>query len=329
MNGKLYKALRGVYDSVFVCVRNNYEYTDFFSFPRGVKQGCLLSPNLFSFFINELAVELSKRGRHGIQFIPNAVELFLLLFADDIILISETVVGLQNQLNVLKEEADRLKLTVNLDKTNIIVFRKGGHLSAWEKWHYGNVEMKVVNNYKYLGLQFTTKLSLNVSWNEVSKKGKKGVIDILRTLRKLNCTDITIFWKMFDAQIEPLLSYAGEIWGLYKNNQIEAVHIFAMKRFLYIPMHASNKFLYGETGRYPLYVKIYIKCIKYWFKLLKLPQTRLCRQAFDMMMIQNELGKNNWASKLKNVLSENGFAIVWMCQGVGNEQLFIWLVLFF
>ena len=96
---------------------------------------------MFSFFINELAVELSKNGKHGIQLIPGATEIFMLLFADDVILLSSTPAGLQNQLNHLKIEADRLYCTAYLDKTNILVFRMGGHLAARERWLYGNEDV--------------------------------------------------------------------------------------------------------------------------------------------------------------------------------------------
>ena len=65
---------------------------------------------------------MSKGGRHGIHLIHGAIEIFLLLFADDVILLSDTIVGLQNQLDNLKREADRLYLTINLDKTNVTVF---------------------------------------------------------------------------------------------------------------------------------------------------------------------------------------------------------------
>jgi hypothetical protein len=85
VNGKLYKAVRAVYDQVLSCVRANNLCSDYFNCPNGVKQGCLLSPQLFSLFINELAIELSKNGRHGIQIIAGVIEIFLLLFADDVI----------------------------------------------------------------------------------------------------------------------------------------------------------------------------------------------------------------------------------------------------
>ena len=144
-----------------------------FAFPGGVKQGCLLSPLMFSFFINELAIEVSKTGKHGIQLITGTFEIFLLLFADDVILLSNTIVGLQNQLDSLKREADRLYLRVNLEKTNIMVFRMGGHFAAREKWLCGNAVVKVTNAYKYLGIIFTTKLSVSAALSDVCKKERR------------------------------------------------------------------------------------------------------------------------------------------------------------
>ena len=60
--------------------------------------------------------------------------MFILLLANDIVLLSETVIGLQTQLNNLKNAANELQLKVNLDKSNIVVFRKGGYLAARERW---------------------------------------------------------------------------------------------------------------------------------------------------------------------------------------------------
>ena len=43
---------------------------------------------MFSLFVNESVVEVSRNDKHGIQMIPGAIEIFLLLFADDVILMS-------------------------------------------------------------------------------------------------------------------------------------------------------------------------------------------------------------------------------------------------
>ena len=49
--------------------------------------------SFFSLFINELALHVTDKGRHGVCFMIDAFELFTLLLADDVILMSETVVG--------------------------------------------------------------------------------------------------------------------------------------------------------------------------------------------------------------------------------------------
>ena len=54
-------------------------------------------------------------------------------FADDVALLATTPCGLQNQLDSLKVCCDRLKMEVNKDKTKVMVFRKGGHLSKHKK----------------------------------------------------------------------------------------------------------------------------------------------------------------------------------------------------
>jgi len=88
------------------------------------------------------------------------------------------------------------------------VFRKGGHQSRHERWTDGDVELEAVNLYKYLGIALTTKLSITQAVADFIPKK----IIILNALRKINCTDWGVFSKIFDAQIQPALLYASEIW---------------------------------------------------------------------------------------------------------------------
>ena len=134
IRGKLFRCIRSMYADVKAKVRNGAVFSDIINCTQGVKQGDVCSPVLFSLFVNELALEIIQNGRHGVTMNSGLIELFILLFADDIVLLSETIVGLQNQLNKLYAAANQLQLKVNLSKTNIVVFRKGGNLSQREKW---------------------------------------------------------------------------------------------------------------------------------------------------------------------------------------------------
>ena len=61
-----------------------------------------------------------------------------------------------------------------MNKSNIVVFRKGGYLGARERWVYGDCMMKVVNSYKYLGICFSTRLSFLPCLSRFGKQSKKG-----------------------------------------------------------------------------------------------------------------------------------------------------------
>ena len=80
-----------MYINVKACVRVNGECSDYFDCPVGLKQGCMASPLLFSFFINDLATLINNSDIKGIQLHPYTVELLILLFADDVDMLSDTV----------------------------------------------------------------------------------------------------------------------------------------------------------------------------------------------------------------------------------------------
>jgi hypothetical protein len=98
--------------------------SDYFSLQTGLMQGEALSPMLFSLFINDLEKEMLKSGCESI--LLQNLNLFLLLYADDTVIFSESVEGLQKMLDTLKSYSEHWKLEVNVSKTKMVVFRNGG-----------------------------------------------------------------------------------------------------------------------------------------------------------------------------------------------------------
>ena len=323
IHGKLLKCVKSMYRDVRAKVRAGAKLTDFINCTEGVKQGDVCSPLLFSLFINELALEIIQKGRHGIKLAPDILELFVLLFADDIILLSETVVGLQTQLNNLYTAASKLRLTVNLAKSNVLVFRLGGFLGERERWFYAGKRMEVVNCYKYLGIYFSTKLSFSFACQDLVARAKRATSCILNTLYQFDRSSVSLFLKLFDCQVQPIMLYGAEVWGLMAGNHIESAHLFALKRFLGVDRRTPNDFIYGEFSRYPIYLNAYVKCIKYWLKLIQMSHDRLPYKAYKMLYTLDTKGKKTWASDIRDCLCRYGFACVWMNQGVGNIDVFL------
>ena len=104
-------------------------------------------------FVNDIEDFFYVRGAEGVDI--TVFKLFLLLYADDITIFSETTEGLQKGLDILKEYCTKWKLTVNTDKSKIIVFRKGGQLPRNLKFYYNGIDLSIVESFSYLGVVFT------------------------------------------------------------------------------------------------------------------------------------------------------------------------------
>ena len=110
----------------------------------------------------------------------------------------------------------------------------------------------------------------------MSDRARKGALGILRLLWRLGEQCPTLFLKLFDCQIQPMLTYGSEVWGIMADYSItERVHLFAIKLFLNVSTRTPSALVYGETGRYPLYVNTYTRCVKYWLNLVRMPDNRL------------------------------------------------------
>jgi hypothetical protein len=78
---------------------------------------------LFSLFIEDLENLLQRNIHDGIEI--DQITLFLLLFADDVVLFAETPDGLQRSLDAVYDYCSRWRLKVNCDKAKIMVLKKG------------------------------------------------------------------------------------------------------------------------------------------------------------------------------------------------------------
>ena len=322
VGGHMINILKSMYSSVRCRVRCTEGLTDPIECILGLKQGCKASSILFLYLIDEIAKEMEKFGKHGVQLMPDSTIVYMLMFADDIALLSDTVPGLQNQLNVLQRVSDCLGLVVNAEKTKVVIYRMGGHVAKHEKWFLGNERLEIVNSYRYLGMMLSTKLSSTSAHTELVHRAKAGMIQIVKSLRRICSVNPLVFFKLFDTRIQPMLLYSSEVWGLNDCQTIENVHITGMKMFCNVSTKTPNIMLYGDCGRYPLSIGASVRVAKYWCKLLKMEQNRYPAKVYKMMLNDIENG-NNWAFKLREFLIKYNFENVWLAQEVQNEHGFI------
>ena len=130
--------------------------TKSFKCNTGVRQGCLLSPRLFLLFIEQLNLMLQKAERKGL-FLIDATELKVLMYADDIVILGDSVLELQRKIKVLELFCTKWGMSVYVSKTEVVVFRKGGKLGSKEKLYYCGQLIETATYYKYLGILLSSR----------------------------------------------------------------------------------------------------------------------------------------------------------------------------
>ena len=91
----------------------------------GVKQGCGLSPLLFNLFINKIP-EIFDNTCDPVKL--GNLEMNSLLWADDLVLVSSSAVGLQNSINKTFSFYQNLGLEINTKKTKVMIFNIAGRI---------------------------------------------------------------------------------------------------------------------------------------------------------------------------------------------------------
>ena len=116
-----------------VCVQYNNNQSEFSPCLTGVRQGENLSPFLFSIYLNDLEkyfIELNGNplellSEESINELNVFIKLFVILYADDTVILTDTKKGMQNALNIFQSYCEIWKLEVNVNKTKVIIFSKG------------------------------------------------------------------------------------------------------------------------------------------------------------------------------------------------------------
>jgi len=297
---------------------NNEISNDSFTCYLGVRQGESLSPFLFSMYLNDIEEHFMLNTFEGVNL--GILKVFLLLYADDIVLFAESETGLQKGLDLLEQYCTKWKLCVNVNKTKILIFKKGGQNRRNLKFYYKGNTVEIVNSLTYLGIVFTTGGSFSLTYDALSGQALKAIYKLKSNLVKYPDISVNHRLDLFNKLIEPILSYGCEVWGLNNSVQIERIHIRYCKQVLGVRLQTQNNFVYGELGRVPLINKRIICVLKYWFKILQSDDVKYIKIVYDMLLHDHDIypEKKYWVKSLKDVLDSLGFSDVWFFQGVGD-----------
>ena len=221
----------------------------------------------------------------------------------------------------MAEYLESKKLRLNLGKTEIMIFNKGGrrNLVENEKFRFKGQEIKVVEKAKYLGFTLTPNCSWKEHVSEMSKRGKAAVGAILRNDLVKKSKSLKMFKQIFDSKIKPAIHYGAELWGLEAAEKLESVQFRYYKILFGLHQTTHNQLIKGDFGIFSLKLHRLYQVFKFWLILTQLPEDRLAKQAYNDLLQINR--KTTWTQQIKESLDKLGLSYLWIeGNGPGNTQ---------
>ena len=292
IGGYFYSILKSMFDKTLLAVKIDNKVSPFFKSEIGVRQGDPLSPNLFKIFINEIPQVLQNASspvKLGSTFLN------CLLYADDIVILSESESGLQESINILQAHCEKIGMVINTNKSKVMIFNKSGKLLK-HSFKLGNDKLETVKEYKYLGILLTPSGSFTSAKEQLYKKSLKAYFKLRKALEGLNNPHLGL--HLFNHTVTPILTYGSEVWGIFnssttniENMTFNAIYSqskieYTQKKFarslLGVSKQTQTEALLGELGWKPVYSNVILSVIMYWHHIENSPENLLLTEALHV-----------------------------------------------
>ena len=137
----------------------------------------------------------------------------ILLYADDIAILSETPIEMQIILNEINDWCKIWKMKMNMDKTKVLEFRKKETEKNLAKFYLGDELVKKCNFYKYLGVHFNEFLDYEKNSDMLSSSGLRALGALIGKYKILPEMGYDTFYKCFNTYVCPIYDFEAEVTG--------------------------------------------------------------------------------------------------------------------
>ena len=271
----------------------------------GVNQGGNASGFLFRKYISDLGDFLHK---HVGVCIGDTI-LSHLLWADDLILFSDSLSGIQKQLDGLFGFCSKNRMIVNELKTKIMVFGNGAKGNVI----FNGKHLDWVEKYKYLGNIINSTKQMNSDiFKENSKylcnKARGTIFSFFKKTKSFGTLSPELMVQAYKTLVQPILLYGSDNWGISKTmcESIDKVCLFFIRCILRVKTSTSRLMCFGELGITPPSILAKINVLNFHLRLKQLNSHSLERVVLDDLLEYREIGFPNSVSSVYNIATSYG-----------------------
>ena len=261
------------------------------------KEYANLSPTLFNIYLNDLAKEL-KELELGVSL--GDTQICILLYADDIVLISETEQNLQKMLDHVGYWCNKWQMKVNIDKIKIIHFRNKRKPVTKYEFKINNCKINLTGNYRYLGVIFDEYLTFELCARTLAESGGRALSSIISEFKQFKNIGYHTFTKLYDTGVNSIISYGASVWGYGNDKFGQMVQNRAMRYFLDVHKNAPTHAVQADMGWISVKFQHFLCILRFENRLLKMKNDRLRKRVAEFQLIN--INNSSWFNNLYDIL---------------------------
>ncbi|CAG2194613.1 unnamed protein product [Mytilus edulis] len=277
-----------------------------FSICQGVKQGGILSADLYKLYINNLLTDIEHSGLGAkIGSICCAAP----TCADDVALMSDNPEELQVLINMAYNYSQRERYKLQPVKSVILPVypnrRKQQEPSF--PWSIGNSIMPIVSQTTHMGVLRTSKPDDPNPLYENVKKARRAMYSLMPAgLHGKNGLDIQSLLHIFNIYVIPVLLYGLELVTPTGKNLdiIDIFHKKCIKQLLSLPTSTATPAIYILSGQLPIEGQIHKKILSLFGNISRQPQNSLEKQIAYRQLLMKTDDSNSWFIIVKTILAK-------------------------
>jgi hypothetical protein len=312
MPSRLLNAIKGMYAGDSYVLVDGEKRTSPIHPTLGVKQGCPLSPLLFSLYINDFQRETPRCRECGVKLPGSDRTVSDLFYADDLTLLSLTPHGLQSMLDELGEYCQRKGLIVNTSKSVVVVFNSRAPPVC--RFKFGATNLEVRDEFKYLGILIDRTCSMEHAENAWGRALACSGRDVLRVAREHGVRKrLGTVLRLYQTYATSAGMYGCQVWGtrFLKDartfcSRTQRQHTGFLRRLLGVRPSTPNWVTLQETNQKAFQQYWWRAVLRFWNKI-RVANSPLLREVVKCDVgVTIAGGASCWAGELLSALEELG-----------------------
>ena len=260
IDGKDLRLVRNLYWEQSAAVKIENELGEWKQIRRGVRQGCVMSPDLFNLYSENILRKLEDNIGVNI----NDMILHDLRYADDTVLIATSEEDLQKLLDIVVKESEKQGLSLNTKKTFSMVTTSKSTVPVCEL-KIKDCQIKQVDKFCYLGSYITSNGRSKHDIVSRISQGKQTFIKLDNILTSSKLTFRTRF-RILKSHVWSVMLYGCESWSVLIDleKRLKSAELWCLRRMLRIKWsdHIGNDEVWRRVSAHGIKSQILSLIIK-------------------------------------------------------------------